>query len=171
MPLTILYVEDSKFVSDAVREMLELEGWRVETCADGFVAWLLIQSVARYNLLLLDNELPNVSGLELTRRAGRSLIQRHHTSVCRCKWFWPKSRLSEIYCNLAPTALISRAVGVLSARLMLTKHTPTEPPRVRQRERLDCCFRLEQREQIQGDLNEQRGFHLVSRSRPLSGRR
>jgi hypothetical protein len=136
----ILYVEDTEIVADAVKETLELEGWRVETCADGFVASLLIQSAPPYDLLLLDNELPNVSGLELTRRACRFMIQRHHTSVCRCNWFWRKSRLSESYCNLAPAALISRAVGVLSARLMLTKHTPTEPPRVRQRERLDCRF-------------------------------
>lgn len=80
MPLTILYVEDSQFVADAVKETLELEGWRVETCADGFVAWLLIKSQARYDLLLLDNELPNVSGLELARRA-RDLAHRKQTPI------------------------------------------------------------------------------------------
>lgn len=76
----ILFVEDSKFVSDAVRETLESEGWHVETCADGYVAWLLIRSEARYDLLLFDNELPNVSGLELTRRA-RELPHRSRTPI------------------------------------------------------------------------------------------
>jgi DNA-binding response OmpR family regulator len=58
----ILFVEDSKFVSDAVRETLECEGWRVETCADGHVALLLINSERRYDLIILNNELPNVNG-------------------------------------------------------------------------------------------------------------
>jgi CheY-like chemotaxis protein len=62
MHLTILYVEDSQFVSDAVKETLEGEGWQVESCVDGSVALLLIKSNRRYDVLLLDNELPNVSG-------------------------------------------------------------------------------------------------------------
>lgn len=76
----ILLVEDTEIVADAVREMLELEGWRVETCADGFVAWLLIKSGTHYDLLLLDNELPNVSGIELARRT-RSLAHRQRTPI------------------------------------------------------------------------------------------
>jgi CheY-like chemotaxis protein len=76
----ILYIEDSQYVADAVKETLEGEGWRVETCADGYVALLLIKSERRYDLILLDNELPNVSGLELTRRA-RELPHRKHTPI------------------------------------------------------------------------------------------
>jgi DNA-binding response OmpR family regulator len=76
----ILFVEDSQFVSDAVKETLEGEGWRVETCADGYVASLLIKSDRRYDLLLLDNELPNVSGLELARRT-RELPHRKGTPI------------------------------------------------------------------------------------------
>ncbi|HJR07091.1 MAG TPA: response regulator [Pyrinomonadaceae bacterium] len=77
---TILLVEDSQFVADAVKETLEAEGWRVRTCADGFAAWLLIKSEAHYDLILLDNELPNMSGLELTRRA-RDLAHRRETPI------------------------------------------------------------------------------------------
>ena len=76
----ILYVEDNKYVADAVKETLEGEGWRVETCADGSVALLLIKSARRYDLLILDNELPNVSGLELARRA-RELPHRKGTPI------------------------------------------------------------------------------------------
>ncbi|HEX8128899.1 MAG TPA: response regulator [Pyrinomonadaceae bacterium] len=76
----ILLVEDSKFVSDAVRETLEAEGWWVETCADGCVAALLIASEAHFDLLLLDNELPHVTGLELTQRA-RGLAHRKRTPI------------------------------------------------------------------------------------------
>ncbi|HEV7905921.1 MAG TPA: response regulator [Pyrinomonadaceae bacterium] len=80
MHLTILYVEDNKFVADAVKETLEGEGWRVERCADGYVALLLIKSDRRYDLILLDNELPNVNGLELARRA-RELPHRTGTPI------------------------------------------------------------------------------------------
>jgi DNA-binding response OmpR family regulator len=76
----ILLVEDNKYVSDAVKETLEGEGWRVETCADGYVALLLIKSDRRYDLILLDNELPNVNGLELARRA-RELPHREGTPI------------------------------------------------------------------------------------------
>jgi CheY-like chemotaxis protein len=76
----ILLVEDNKFVSDAVKETLESEGWRVETCEDGYVALLLIKSDRRYDLILLDNELPNVNGLELARRA-RELPHRKQTPI------------------------------------------------------------------------------------------
>ncbi|MDX6270375.1 MAG: hypothetical protein QOD28_1598 [Acidobacteriota bacterium] len=76
----ILLVEDTQIVADAVRETLEAEGWHVETCADGLAALGLIQSGARYDLLLLDNELPNVDGLELTRTA-RGLDHRKQTPI------------------------------------------------------------------------------------------
>ena len=76
----ILFVEDNKFVSDAVRETLEGEGWRVEACADGYVALLLIKSERLYDLILLDSELPNVNGLELARRA-RELPHRTGTPI------------------------------------------------------------------------------------------
>jgi DNA-binding response OmpR family regulator len=76
----ILFVEDFEPVRQSVKEALELEGWRVETCADGYVASLLIKSERRYDLIILDNELPNLSGLELTRRA-RELPHRKQTPI------------------------------------------------------------------------------------------
>jgi DNA-binding response OmpR family regulator len=76
----ILLIEDYEPVRQSVKETLELEGWRVEACADGFVASLLIQSEARYDLIILDNELPNLSGLELTRKA-RGLDHRKQTPI------------------------------------------------------------------------------------------
>jgi DNA-binding response OmpR family regulator len=76
----ILLVEDTAVVADAVRETLEAEGWRVELCADGLAAARLIASDAHYDLLLLDNELPKVSGLELTYYA-RTLAHRKQTPI------------------------------------------------------------------------------------------
>jgi CheY-like chemotaxis protein/tetratricopeptide (TPR) repeat protein len=77
---TILHVEDSKLVSDAVRETLKREGWKVELCADGERALRLLESKVPYDLLLFDNDLPGMSGLELVRRA-RKLVHRRETPI------------------------------------------------------------------------------------------
>ncbi len=80
MPLTILHAEDHKVVADAVAETLELEGWRVVTCCDGAVAVRRLASDARYDLLLFDNHLPNVNGLELVKYA-RGLAHHRQTPI------------------------------------------------------------------------------------------
>lgn len=76
----ILHVEDHRVVADAVKETLEAQGWRVESCADGTAALRKITGSVRYDLLILDNELPGVSGLNLARRA-RQLPHRRRTPV------------------------------------------------------------------------------------------
>ena len=76
----ILHVEDDAFVAAAVRETLGGEGWRVSTCADGRSALREIEGGARYDLLIVDNELPGVDGLELLCRA-RALPHRRQTPL------------------------------------------------------------------------------------------
>jgi CheY-like chemotaxis protein len=76
----ILFAEDHETVRLALTETLELEGWRVEACADGRAALALLEGGARYDLLLFDNELPGVCGLELARCA-RSLAHRRSTPL------------------------------------------------------------------------------------------
>jgi CheY-like chemotaxis protein len=73
--LTVLYAEDHKIVADAVKETLEEEGFRVVLCSDGAVALQRISSNAHYDLLVVDNHLPNVNGIELVRYA-RQLSHR-----------------------------------------------------------------------------------------------
>ncbi len=78
--IKVLHVEDNKVVADAVKEMLELEGWEVETCADGAVALEKILGTTTYDVLLLDYDLPGVTGIELVRRA-RSFAHRENTPI------------------------------------------------------------------------------------------
>lgn len=78
--VTILHAEDNRLVADAVKESLQLEGWRVECCADGAAAQKKITGTAHYDLLLLDNDLPGVGGLELARLA-RKLPHRRRTPI------------------------------------------------------------------------------------------
>lgn len=77
---TILYVEDHKLLLRSIKEMLERQGWRVETCQDGTTALEKIESSSEYDVLLLDNSLPGMSGIELVQRA-RCLVHRRHTPI------------------------------------------------------------------------------------------
>ena len=80
MPLTILYAEDHHIVAHTVKETLEEEGWRVVLCYDGAAALAQIASEANYDLMMLDNYMPNVNGIELVRYA-RELPHRKETPI------------------------------------------------------------------------------------------
>jgi DNA-binding response OmpR family regulator len=79
-PVTILHVEDSRMVAAAVRDTLQLEGWKVITCEDGSAGLKLILSNEHYDVLLVDYDLPFVNGLSLVRRA-RQLWHRQRTPI------------------------------------------------------------------------------------------
>jgi CheY-like chemotaxis protein len=78
--VSVLHVEDEGYVAEAVRMTLEKEGWSVEECGDGSEALERLESGARYDVLIIDNELPGLGGVELTRRA-RSLAHRQQTPI------------------------------------------------------------------------------------------
>jgi CheY-like chemotaxis protein len=78
--VSILHVEDNQTVAAAIRETLTEEGWMLRHYADGAEARREIASDAHYDLLLLDNELPGASGIELARLA-RSLPRRSRTPI------------------------------------------------------------------------------------------
>jgi DNA-binding response OmpR family regulator len=79
-PLIILHVEDEAMVADTVKEILEMEGWAVETCREATHALKLLQGETHYDVLIFDNKLPDVSGVELIRRA-RQMPHRQHTPI------------------------------------------------------------------------------------------
>ena len=68
---SILYAEEAPAVADAVKETLEASGWRVEVCARGDDALRRLRDGARFDLLILDFQLPGLDGVELARRARR----------------------------------------------------------------------------------------------------
>ena len=78
--VTVLHVEDHDIVARMAKEMLESEGWEVETCSDGNAALEKICGPTHYDLLLLDYDLPGVNGLELVSRA-RKLAHRSGTPI------------------------------------------------------------------------------------------
>lgn len=79
-PLHILHVEDDETIAVLTREMLEAQGWHVETCSNGTSALEKICSEAQYDFLLVDYKLPDLTGLELVHRA-RTLAHRSKTLI------------------------------------------------------------------------------------------
>jgi CheY-like chemotaxis protein len=65
----ILYVEEDHHLLYVVENVLEMAGCYVETCSDVGLALGLMSIRTHYSLLLLNNELRCLSGLELVRRA------------------------------------------------------------------------------------------------------
>jgi two-component system Ni(II)/redox-responsive regulator NrsR len=70
MPLRILLVEDEPDLAAAIQTVLQRQGHVVDHCSDGLSGWMLLSSeLARYDLAVLDWMLPDLSGVDLCRRA------------------------------------------------------------------------------------------------------
>ncbi|WP_099291220.1 response regulator transcription factor [Butyricimonas sp. Marseille-P3923] len=63
----VLYAEDNKRTAELLQKILELHGYSVEIAPDGITAWNAYRR-ERPNILLLDLELPEIDGVELTCR-------------------------------------------------------------------------------------------------------
>lgn len=78
--ICILLVEDNVVVAQLVDEMFAGDEWRVELCADGDSALRELTGNDHYDLLLVDNDLPGLSGLDLVQRAGK-ITHRRRTPI------------------------------------------------------------------------------------------
>ncbi|HEX8181456.1 MAG TPA: response regulator [Pyrinomonadaceae bacterium] len=72
-PPVVFYTEDNQILVQLVTDVLELLGCRVAHYPGGVLAFAALKSVkerrAHYDLLLLDNDTPQMSGLEVVRLA------------------------------------------------------------------------------------------------------
>jgi CheY-like chemotaxis protein len=78
--VSILHVEDDKPIAHLINEMFSGEAWRIELCVDGDSALRKLTGDERYDLLLVDDELPGLSGLDLVRRT-RKMTHRRRTPI------------------------------------------------------------------------------------------
>lgn len=78
--VVVLHVEDDDTISEPVGMVLHDEGWSVETCADGAAALAKLESGERYDVLIFDNNLPSINGVELIRQT-RALAHRQRTPI------------------------------------------------------------------------------------------
>lgn len=66
LPHRILVVDDDGDMRQFNVEVLIQSGYHVEAAKDGAMAWTLLQE-ANYDLLVTDNDMPKVSGIELLK--------------------------------------------------------------------------------------------------------
>ena len=66
-PQRILVVEDDDLIRDLNSEVLIHSGYQVDAAEDGAAAWEALQ-LNRYDLLVTDNDMPKVSGVELLKK-------------------------------------------------------------------------------------------------------
>ena len=78
--LSMLHVEDNGQIARMVDEMFATDEWRVELCTDGDSALRKLTSSDHYDVLLVDNNLPGLSGLDLVQRA-RKITHRRRTPI------------------------------------------------------------------------------------------
>ena len=69
MAMTILIVDDSATMLMSVKSTLTMNGFAVETAADGQLALDKLKGGLKPNLILTDINMPNMGGLELIKHA------------------------------------------------------------------------------------------------------
>lgn len=74
---SILFVEDDELVARTVAALLRRMGHQVTHQANGNEAWRHLLANITYDLLLLDLDLPGISGLEVARRARAANYKGH----------------------------------------------------------------------------------------------
>lgn len=78
--LAVLHVEDNRPLARRVNERLTNSGYHVQSCSDGLAAWEILKTGARCDVLIVDSNLPGLSGLELILRV-RSIVHRRNLSI------------------------------------------------------------------------------------------
>lgn len=78
--ISILHVEDNEAVAKLVGEMFAAQEWRVDVCTEGYDALEKLTGNEHYDVLVVDNDLPGLSGLELVQRA-RKITHRRRTPI------------------------------------------------------------------------------------------
>jgi CheY-like chemotaxis protein len=79
--ISILHVSDDPQIAKLVDEMVAAkEEWQVELCSDGYGALEKLTGNDQYDVLVVDNEIPGLSGLELVQRA-RKITHRRRTPI------------------------------------------------------------------------------------------
>jgi DNA-binding response OmpR family regulator len=104
-PQHILVVDDDRCIRQLNTEVLLCSGYEVDAAEDGAAAWDILQ-LKGYDLLITDNEMPKVSGIELVKRlhAARMdlpVIMATGTppkaEFARCPWLKPAATLIKPY--------------------------------------------------------------------------
>ena|SRR5581483_1885217 len=132
-PHRILVVDDEALVRNLIAEALVDYGYRVDVAADGLEAWNTLQD-KYYDLLITDNNMPSMSGLELLdglRAASRSLPVILVTGTAPEREFARMPHPQAVVLLLKPFTIIDLLVAVkksLSDEMALIAPTQSVAP-------------------------------------------
>ncbi len=102
-PHRILIVDDDGDIRRLNTEVLIQSGYRVDAAKDGAAAWVALQ-ISNYDLLITDNKMPRVSGVELIKKVHAA---RMALPVIMASGTIPKEEFTR-YPWLQPTALLPK---------------------------------------------------------------
>ncbi len=130
-PPSILVVDDDAFIVHFNWKLLTASGYQVDTAPDGEAAWAKLQR-SSYDLLITDNHMPNVCGVELIKRvrAARMALVIVMASgappmerFADAPWLHPEAVLAKPYSALQLLDTVEAVLGITGngqARLALT---------------------------------------------------
>jgi CheY-like chemotaxis protein len=78
--VSVLHVDDNRDVADVVKDLLRAKEMDVDWCGNGFTALKILTGDARFDAIIVDNDLPGLNGVELVRRV-RKITHRRKTPI------------------------------------------------------------------------------------------
>jgi CheY-like chemotaxis protein len=78
--ISILHVEDKESVARLVADTLTKQGMHVDSCMNGSTALKILKGDAHYDLIIVDNDLTGLKGVELVLRT-KTMAHRRRTPV------------------------------------------------------------------------------------------
>jgi len=78
--ILVVHVEENEAVRGVLQETLDNEGMHVDSCVGEAKALKMLKNRARYDILIVDNDLPASTGLELVERV-RKISHRRRTPI------------------------------------------------------------------------------------------
>jgi CheY-like chemotaxis protein len=78
--ISVLHVEDNKQVAQVINDFLSSEGMQVDSCGNGMTALRILTGDAQCDVVIVDNDLPGLNGLELVRRVHK-ITHRRNTPI------------------------------------------------------------------------------------------
>jgi len=104
----ILVVDDESAICSLIRDVLVHSGYQVDTAKDGAAAWEALRR-KQYDLLITDNQMPKITGLELVRYLRSASLA---IPVILISGYLPK-QAKALTASLRITATLTKPFGVL----------------------------------------------------------
>lgn len=125
--IRILHIEDNPSVANLVKQMLLMQDWHVETCTEGSIGLKFLEGKTYYDIVILDNELPDVKGIELARRT-RQLEHRQNTPIVMFSAVFDEQEVFDAGVNVALKKPEDTMKLVTKIKLLIDKNKDTAEP-------------------------------------------